>query len=107
VTDLQFKALQFLQGANARSCEEIFRKLWPTHRFLVLDSGSSKGGPSRIQFVVNNYMGKLRKRGWVFQKWDKFRKRLSQDFSLTTQGVLAFRKERDLRNVWLQEKLTK
>ena len=98
MTDLQFKALQFLQGANARSCEEIFRELWPMHRFRVHDSGSSKGGPSRIQFVVNHYMGKLKKRGWVHQIWDSFRDRSSQDFSLTTKGVLDFRKERDLRN---------
>lgn len=98
MTDLQFKALQFLQGANARSCEEIFRKLWPTHRFNTLDAGSAKGGPSRTQFVVNHYMGKLRKKKWVFQKWDSFRGRHSPDFSLTTMGILAFRKERDRRS---------
>jgi len=95
MTNLQFEVLQFLQGANARSCEEIFRKLWSEHRFNTCDCGNSKGGPSRIQYVVNNYMGKLRKKGWVFQRWDEFRGRHSQDFSLTTMGILAFRKERD------------
>ncbi len=97
MTELQFRALQFLQGATARSCEEIFRKLWPTHRFNTLDTGNSKGGPSRMQFVVNHYMGKLKKKGWVYQRWDSFRGRPSQDFSLMPQGVIAFRNERDRR----------
>ena len=98
MTDLQFKALQFLLGASARSCEQIFRELWPNHRFLVHDSGSSKGGPSRIQFVVNNYMGRLKKRGWVHNLWDHFQERASQDYSLTSQGVFDVRKEQDRRD---------
>jgi len=103
MTDLQFRALQFLQGANDRSCEEIFRKLWSQHRFNTLDTGNSKGGPSRIQFVVNHYMGKLRKKGWVFQIWDDFRGRSSQDFSLTSSGVSALRKEREARQLRRRE----
>lgn len=97
MTDLQFKALSFLVGANSRTCEEIFAHLWPEHRFLKHDPGSAKGGPSRIQFVVNHYMGKLEKKGWVVKPWLSREERYSQDFSLTTAGVLAFRKERDSR----------
>lgn len=65
MTATQTRVLKYLQNAPAFP-DELYPIVSPSGRFNTQrDMGSSKGGPSKREYAVNNYMGKLQALGWV------------------------------------------
>jgi len=63
ITEMRVRA--FL-AEKPRFPYELYPVISPAGRFNTeTDYGSTKGGPSRTEYAVNNYMGKLAKKGWV------------------------------------------
>ncbi len=64
MTDTQFRVMLALKQ-GARLPHELYPVISPGGRFNKdIDTGSSKGGPSRTEYAANMYMGRLEKLGW-------------------------------------------
>jgi hypothetical protein len=64
----QARVLLHLYTAGPKLPYELYPIVSPTGRFNTdTDHGSSKGGPSRTEFAVNCFLGRMNARGWVFR----------------------------------------
>jgi hypothetical protein len=96
MTETQYHVLMFCHRHEFVAAYAIYPVMCPNGQFLHRrDHGSAKGGPSRTEYAVNNYMGKLIRRGWVEKRygWDRvlFADGTPGGFSLTPAGVEALR----------------
>lgn len=65
ITETQRRVLASLQGGGLFP-HELYPIISPGGRFNTdVDTGSSKGGPSRMEYAANMYMGRLEKQGFV------------------------------------------
>ena len=66
----------------------------PTGRFNTeRDHGSAKGGPSRREYAVNNYLGKLEKKGFVMRRSYHDTAPDAGKWRITKAGLSALEKE--------------
>lgn len=69
LTDNQIRALRLLRE-NGLYPYEFYKLFWPNSPYTTgerRDTGSSKGGPSKMEYAANNYLGKLQKLKLVYR----------------------------------------
>lgn len=66
ITATQARVLVHLYVDDGKLPYELYPVISPHGRFNTeKDYGNTKGGPSRTEYAVNMYMGRMESRGWV------------------------------------------
>lgn len=95
LTMFQVRALRVLRDAGHEGAwhEDLYPKLFPRGKFNTQrDSGSVKGGPSRVQCAVTWTLAKrLGGRGWATNSARSFDDRGCQRWRITADGLKVLR----------------